>query len=40
MDFINGDINELMFDLKEGMLWVVEIVKGLKFFLCIDSEEK
>jgi len=40
MDFINGDINELMSDSKEGMLRVAEIVKGLKLFSRIDSEEK
>lgn len=38
MVFINEDIIDFFSDLRDGLSWVVEIVKGLKLFFCVDSD--
>nr|WP_244361013.1 ATP-binding protein [Alteromonas sp. K632G] len=39
MEFINSDISELITDSKDGLIRVAEIVKGLKLFSRVDSDE-
>jgi len=39
MEFINSDISELITDSKDGLVRVAEIVKGLKLFSRVDSDE-
>ena len=39
MEFINSDISELITDSKDGLIRVAEIVKGLKIFSRVDSDE-
>ena len=39
MEFINSDISELITDSKDGLIRVAEIVKGLKLYSRVDSDE-